>query len=201
MQVKDAIQQRRSIKHFDSGYVMTKNEIDTLLSHAILSPTAFNIQNWRFVVVTDKALRQKIREVSWGQAQVEEASLFIVLVGDLMAWNKDPARYWKKAPQPVQDYLVPAIHPYYDGKPQVQRDEVMRSCGMAAMNLMLHAKSMGYDSCPMDGFDFDKVAELLNLPKDHTPAMFVCIGKGIKEAWPRGGQLPLNEVVIENKFK
>ncbi|NDH09993.1 MAG: nitroreductase family protein [Gammaproteobacteria bacterium] len=201
MQVKDAIQQRRSIKHFDPSHVMTKNEIDTLLSHAILSPTAFNIQNWRFVVVTDKALRQKIREVSWGQAQVEEASLFIVLVGDLMAWNKDPARYWKNAPQPVQDYLVPAIHPYYDGKPQVQRDEVMRSCGMAAMNLMLHAKSMGYDSCPMDGFDFDKVAELLNLPKDHTPAMFVCIGKGIKEAWPRGGQLPLNEVIIENQFK
>jgi nitroreductase len=201
MQVKDAIQQRRSIKHFDPSHVMTKNEIDTLLSHAILSPTAFNIQNWRFVLVTDKALRQKIREVSWGQAQVEEASLFIVLVGDLMAWNKDPARYWKNAPQPVQDYLVPAIHPYYDGKPQVQRDEVMRSCGMAAMNLMLHAKSMGYDSCPMDGFDFDKVAELLNLPKDHTPAMFVCIGKGIKEAWPRGGQLPLNEVLIENQFK
>ena len=201
MQVKDAIQQRRSIKHFDPSHVMTKNEIDILLSHAILSPTAFNIQNWRFFVVTDKALRQKIREVSWGQAQVEEASLFIVLVGDLMAWNKDPARYWKNAPQPVQDYLVPVIHPYYDGKPQVQRDEVMRSCGMAAMNLMLHAKSMGYDSCPMDGFDFDKVAELLNLPKDHTPAMFVCIGKGIKEAWPRGGQLSLNEVVIENQFK
>jgi nitroreductase len=201
MQVKDAIQQRRSIKHFDPQHVMNQNEIDTLLSHAILSPTAFNIQNWRFVVVKDKVLRQKIREVSWGQAQVEEASLFIVLVGDLMAWNKDPARYWKNAPQTVQDYLVPAITPYYDSKPQVQRDEVMRSCGMAAMNLMLHAKSMGYDSCPMDGFDFDKVAEILNLPKDHTPAMFVCIGKGIKEAWPRGGQLSLNEVVIENQFK
>ena len=201
MQVKDAIQQRRSIKHFDANHVMSQDEINNLLSHAILSPTAFNIQNWRFVVVTDKTLRQKIREVSWGQAQVEDASLFIVLVGDLMAWNKNAARYWKNAPQAVQDYLVPAIHPYYDGKPQVQRDEVMRSCGMAAMNLMLHAKSMGYDSCPMDGFDFDKVAELLNLPKDHTPAMFVCIGKGIKEAWPRGGQLPLGEVVIENQFK
>ena len=170
MQVKDAIQQRRSIKHFDPNHVMSEDEINNLLSHAILSPTAFDIQNWRFVVVTDKTLRQKIREVSWGQAQVEEASLFIVLVGDLMAWNKNAARYWKNAPQAVQDYLVPAIGPYYDGKPQVQRDEVMRSCGMAAMNLMLYAKSMGYDSCPMDGFDFDKVAQLLNLPdrKSHV---------------------------------
>ena len=201
MQVKEAVQQRRSIKHFDSNHVMTEKEINELLSLAILSPTAFNIQNWRFVVVTDKALRQKIRAVSWGQAQVEEASLLIVLVADLMAWNKEPGRYWKDAPQPVQDYLVPAIQQYYDGKPEVQRDEAMRSCGMAAMNLMLLAKSMGYDTCPMDGFDFDKVSILLNLPSDHMPVMFVCVGKGIKEAMPRGGQLPLDQVVIQNQFK
>ena len=201
MQVKEAVQQRRSIKHFNPHHVMTDIEIKELLSHAILSPTAFNIQNWRFVVVTDKALRQKIRAVSWGQAQVEEASLLIVLVADLMAWNKEPSRYWKDAPQPVQDYLVPAIQQYYDSKPEVQRDEAMRSCGMAAMNIMLTAKSMGYDTCPMDGFDFDQVSALLNLPKDHTPAMFVCVGKGIKEAMPRGGQLPFDEVVIQNQFK
>ena len=83
MQVKEAIQQRRSIKHFDPNHVMAEKEIHELLSHAILSPTAFNIQNWRFVIVTDKALRQKIRAVSWGQAQVEEASILIVLVATL----------------------------------------------------------------------------------------------------------------------
>ncbi len=70
MHVNEAIQLRRSIKHYDPKYVMTKDEINTLLPNAILSPTAFNIQNWRFVVETDQALRQKIREVSWGQAQV-----------------------------------------------------------------------------------------------------------------------------------
>ena len=201
MQVKEAIQQRRSVKHFDPNHVMTDEEINELLSHAILSPTAFNIQNWRFVLVTDKVLRQKIRAVSWDQAQVEEASILIVLVADLMAWNKEPGRYWKAVPQPVQDYLVPAIHQYYDGKPELQRDEAMRSSGMAAMNIMLYAKSMGYDTCPMDGFDFDKVSGLLNLPQDHTPAMFVCVGKAIKKALPRGGQLPLHEVVIHNQFK
>jgi nitroreductase len=200
MHIKEIIQQRRSIKKFDPDYVINQSEIDDILSHAILSPTAFNIQNWRFLVVKDKSLRQKIRVVSWDQAQVEEASLLIVLVADLMAWNKNPNRYWKDAPKPVQDYLVPAIHQYYKGKPQVQRDEAMRSCGMAAMNIMLYAKSMGYDTCPMDGFDFDKVADILNLPQDHTPVMFVCVGKAIKDPWPRGGQLPLSEVVIENKF-
>lgn len=65
---------------------------------------------------------------------------------------------------------------------------------------MLAAKSMGYDSCPMDGFDFSKVAELIKLPDDHVIAMFVAIGKGIKEAWLRSGQLTLDEVVIKNSF-
>lgn len=82
----------------------------------------------------------------------------------------------------------------------MQRDEAMRSCGMAAMTLMLAAQAMGYDSCPMDGFDFDAVGKLINLPQDHVVAMFVAIGKGTKEAWPRGGQLAPDEVVVQDRF-
>ena len=92
------------------------------------------------------------------------------------------------------------IGQYYNGREQVQRDEAMRSCGMAAQTLMLAAKEMGYDTCPMDGFDFDAVAKLLNLPEDHIPTMFVVVGKALQEAPPRGGQLNMDEVVIYNKF-
>lgn len=201
MNVSTAIETRRSIKAYDADHRMTQAEIDRLMSLAMLSPTAFNIQNWRFVVLQDPALRQQVRAVSWDQAQVTDASILVVLVADLKSWEKQPQRYWKDAPKPVQDFLVPAIDLYYRDKEQVQRDEGMRSCGMAAMTLMLTAKEMGYDSCPMDGFDFDAVAKLLNLPANHTPAMFVAIGKGIKEAWPRGGQLPMNEVVFYDGFK
>ena len=200
MQVTEAIKTRRSIKAFDTSHKMTQAEIDALMSLAMLSPTAFNIQNWRFVLVTNAALRKQIRTVSWDQAQVEEASLLIVLTADLKSWAKEPARYWKNAPQPVQDFLVPAIGQYYDGREQVQRDEAMRSCGMAAMTIMLAATEMGYDSCPMDGFDFDAVAKLLNLPADHTPAMFVVVGKAMQAPWPRGGQIAMSEAVIQNKF-
>jgi len=198
--VTQAIVKRRSIKAFDPHHRMTEEEIAKLMSLAMLSPTAFNIQNWRFVVVTDPVLRQQIRSISWNQAQVEEASLLIVLTADLKSWAKQPERYWQNAPKPVQDYLVPAIGSYYKGNEQVQRDEGMRSCGMAAMTIMLAAKEMGYDTCPMDGFDFDAVGKLLNLPADHTPAMFVVVGKALKEASARGGQLTMNEVVIQNKF-
>ncbi len=200
MNVSQAIQERRSVKAYDPQHHMTEAEIKQLLSLAMLSPTAFNIQNWRFVVVTDPALRKDIRKVSWDQAQVEEASILIVLTADLKAWEKAPERYWQNAPKPVQDFLVPAIGQYYTGNELVQRDEAMRSCGMAAMTIMLAAKEMGYDTCPMDGFDFNAVAKLLNLPDDHTPVMFVVVGKALKPAQPRGGQLKMDEVVVYNRF-
>jgi nitroreductase len=200
MNVTEAIIERRSIKAYDPHHKMTEQEIAKLMSLAMLSPTAFNIQNWRFVVVTDPVLRQQIRAVSWNQAQVEEASLLIVLTADLKAWEKQPERYWANAPKPVQDYLVPAIGKFYQENEQVQRDEGMRSCGMAAMTIMLAAKEMGYDTCPMDGFDFDAVSKLLNLPEDHTPVMFVVVGKALEPARVRGGQLNMDEVVIYNKF-
>jgi nitroreductase len=200
MNVNQAIIERRSVKAYDPQHKMSEEEITKLMSLAMLSPTAFNIQNWRFIVVTDPALRKDIRAASWNQAQVEEASVLVVLTADLHAWKKQPERYWSNAPKPVQDYLVPAIGQYYTGNEQVQRDEAMRSCGMAAMTIMLAAKEMGYDTCPMDGFDFDAVSKLLNLPDDHTPVMFVVVGKAAKEAQPRGGQLPIDEVVVYNKF-
>lgn len=200
MNVSTAIETRRSIKAYDTEHKMTQAEIDQLLSLAMLSPTAFNIQNWRFVVVTDPVLRHQVRAVSWNQAQVQEASLLIVLTADLNAWAKQPERYWKDAPKAASDILVPMIGHYYANNAQVQRDEAMRSCGMAAMTIMLAAKEMGYDTCAMDGFDFDAVAKLLNLPEDHIPTMFVVVGKALKEAPVRGGQLAMSEVVIQNKF-
>ena len=200
MNVTEAIIERRSIKSFDPTHRMTEQEITKLISLAMMSPTAFNIQHWRFVLVTDPVLRQQIRAVSWNQAQVEEASLLIILTADLKAWQKNPARYWANAPQAAQDYLVPAIGHYYEGNVQAQRDEGMRSCGMAAQTIMLAAKEMGYDTCPMDGFDFDAVAKLINLPADHTPVMFVVVGKALAPARARSGQLNMEEVVIYNKF-
>jgi nitroreductase len=200
MNVTEAIVERRSIKAFDPHHKMTEQEIAKLMSLAMLTPTAFNIQHWRFVLVTDPVLRQQIRTVSWNQAQVEEASLLIIITVDLKAWEKDPARYWVNAPKAAQDYLVPAIGQYYAGKEQAQRDEGMRSGGMAAMTLMLAAKEMGYDTCPMDGFDFDAVAKLIHLPEDHVPVMFVTVGKALQPARPRSGQLNMDEVVIYNTF-
>lgn len=76
----------------------------------------------------------------------------------------------------------------------------MRSCGLAGMAIMLAAKDMGYDSCPMDGFDFDAVGEIIHLPKDHLISFMVAVGKGILPPWPKPGQLGYDEVVLQNTF-
>jgi len=71
---------------------------------------------------------------------------------------------------------------------------------MALQTLMLAAKSMGYDSCPMIGFDIEGVAELINLPDDYVMGPMVAIGNGTKQTWPKPGQLALEELVVENGF-
>ena len=200
MNIKEAIAKRRSIKHFDPEHVMTDAEVDDLMTHVILSPTAFNIQHWRFIRVIDKDKRQQIQDASWGQSQVTEGSLLLVLCADLNAWEKQPQRYWQDAPQGVRDFLLPAIANYYTNHHQAQRDECFRSSSIAAMSIMLLAKEMGYDSCPMDGFDFDKVAKIINLPHDHIITMMVVVGKMKEGARPRAGQLGLDEVFFKNNF-
>ena len=200
MDTFDAIESRRSIKSFDINHKMRTDEIEKILQSAILSPTSYNIQNWRFVTVTNQELKNKLSELSHGQKQVLEASLVVILCADLNSWNKDPERYWKNIPKEPRKILVNSLRNSYHGKPQQQRDEAMRSCGMAAQTIMLAAKSMGYDTCPMKGFDYEEVGKLINLPDDHVIVMMIVIGKASKPASPRGGQLTLSEIVFEDHF-
>ena len=195
MDFKKIVQDRRSIKYFDANHTMNKDEINELFKMTLLSPTAFNIQHWRFDVIEDKKLREQIKKISFNQSQVTDASLLVVISGDLDAWKKNPRKYWKNADVNVQNMMESMITDFYSNKKEMQRDEVMRSCSMAAMTMMLCAKNMGYDSCPMDGFDFSELSKLLQFPKNQIPVMFVAIGKKLQNAWSRGGQLNLSQVV------
>jgi nitroreductase len=201
VEVIESIYSRRSIKQFDVEHKLTADEEKKLFEAVIQAPTSFNIQHWRFVVFRDSELRSKLRtELGNDQAQITDASLLVLFTADVNAWKKDPARYWKNAPQEVADLLVGWMGPFHEGREWLQRDEAQRSIGMAMQTMMLAAKGMGYDSCPMIGFEVEKVAELIKLPDDHVMGPMVAIGKGTKEPWPKPGQLPLNELVFDNSF-
>lgn len=201
MDTLQAIYNRRAIKQFDPDHKMTADEERKLFEAALQSPTSFNIQHWRFVILRNPELRSKIRtEFGNDQSQMTDASLLVLFTADMKAWQKEPARYFRNAPQEVADLLVGWMGPFHEGREWLQRDEAQRSIGIAMQTMMLAAQDLGYDSCPMIGYEIEKVAELINLPKDHVMGPMVAIGKGIKDPWPKPGQLALEEVVIENKF-
>ena len=200
MNVTETIDARRSVKHYDPEHVMPEEDLKELIRLTKLAPSSFNMQNYRLVVVQDKELRKELRAVGWDQAQITDASVLFIMCADLSAHEADPTLYWGHAPQEVQDILGPALKPFYDGKPELTRDEGIRSSALAGMTLMLAAKGMGYDSCPMVGFDFDAVAKLINLPDDHALSFMIAVGKETKPAWPRGDRLPDETVVIQDKF-
>ncbi len=200
MDVKTTIETRRAVRKLDPAHVMSEDEIQELMSLAMLSPTAFNIQHWRFVLVRDQALREQIRAACWMQPQITDASLLVVICADVKAWEKSPERYWRTAPDEVRAGLLEGIRQHYERRERFQVEEAMRSCGIAAQTLMLAAQSMGYNTSPMDLGDVDAVAQIINLPADHVIAMYVAIGKGTDAPWPRGGQLAYEEVVKTDRF-
>ena len=200
MDTFEAISSRRAIKKFDSNYKMTSEQVNSLMKLTILSPTSYNQQNWRFVISTDQDVKDKISIAARGQAQPKDGSLVVILCGNMDAWKTDPLRYWKNHPSEKQETVKAALERKYDGNPQNLRDEAVRSCGMAAQTLMLAAKQMGLDSCPMVGFDYDEMAKIIELPDDHLIVLMIVVGKALEPAKERGGQLSLDEVVFENKF-
>lgn len=200
MDVRQALENRRAVKRFDPEVRLQPQEIDELLSLARLAPSAFNLQHCRFVIPEDPQLRQRLRAVSFDQSQVTDASLLVIFCADLQAWRNDAEACWQHLPAEARASVVGMIEQFYTGRDQLQRDEGIRSCALAAMALMLAAQQLGYDSCPMDGFDPEAVGALIGLPADHVVCMYVAVGKAQAPAPPRGGKLPASRTIIRNGF-
>ncbi len=200
MDTFDAIAARRSVKKFDPDHIMSDQDLEKLMQAVALTPTSFNIQNYRFVVLTDQEQKQKIREIGRNQAQFSDCSALVIICGDRNAYAERPERYWAKVDPERREIILSMIAGHYGRNVEARRSENFRSGSMAAMTLMLAAKAMGYDSCPMVGFDFEAAAGIINLPPEHDIIMAVAVGRAVEPARERSGQVPLAELVIRNRF-
>jgi nitroreductase len=200
MDTFEAIKTRRAIKKFDNSYKMSSEDIKSLMEHVILSPTSYNQQNWRFITITEQDVKDKISKAARDQAQPKDGSLVIILCGNMNAWKEEPLRYWKNNTPEKQELVKNSLSKKYADSPQNRRDEAIRSCGFAGQTIMLAAKQMGLDSCPMVGFEYDELADIIKLPNDHLIVLMIVVGKSLEPAGERGGQLPLDQVVFENHF-
>ena len=200
MNITEAIEARRSVKNFDPEHIIPEEDLAELIRLTKLAPSSFNMQNYRLLVVRDKEIRRQIRNVAWDQAHVTDASVLFILCADLTAHQEDASLYWSHAPQEVQHILGPMIKPFYEGNDRLIRDEAIRSTGLAGMTLMLAAKGLGYDSCPMIGFDADKVAELIELPSHYALSFMIPIGMQTQTGWDRGPRLSDDIVISYDRF-
>jgi len=197
--VTDSLQSRLSINNFDKNKPMSSDEIKKLIQYTTLAPTAFNLQNWHFTVVRDSDKKASLKELSYGQQKVEDASVSIIVSGllepqKLIERALRPSLESEVLPQEVVDGWTGAVNNMYADNLEFQRDEAIRSASLASMALMLAADEMGLASCPMIGFDPDGVKKEFNLPSAAVPAMIIPVGYALEGNWSRKPRLPIEQV-------
>ena len=197
MEFSDIVQQRRSIKSYDAEKSISDAELKELFKEVTLSPSSYNLQHWTFIAVKDSEQKKLLKEAAWGQQQVEDCSVAILVCGKLNAYKDAPIIY-KNTPKEVQEGMLPMINNFYEGKEQLQRDEAIRSASLAAMTLMYAAKNLGWATGPIIGFDPVATSKLLNLTQAYIPVMLLVLGYQKKAPRPRDYRRPIEEVVRLN---
>ncbi|HEL2109777.1 nitroreductase family protein [Streptococcus suis] len=176
---------RKSIKVYDETVTIDHEEMLEMLNKAITAPSSVNLQPWRFVVVESATAKTKLRPmVRFNTKQVDTASAVILIFADIKPQDRTEVIYDRavaegKMPPEVRDYQVPAIKSMYDNlSPATMREVVKMDASLAAMQLMLVARSHGYDTNPMSGFDPEEMAATFELdPNRYIPVLMVSIGK------------------------
>lgn len=165
---------RYAVKKFDPTRRIPQQTWDALEQAAVLSPSSYGLQPWRFVVVDDPGVRARLREVSWNQSQITDASHMVVFArraevtpGDVEAHIARIIEVRKTTPTALNDLrrmMLESIH-----NPATLPGGGMvawtRSQVYIALGFFLSAcAALGIDACPMEGFDPSKYDEVLGLP-------------------------------------
>jgi nitroreductase len=202
-EVLKVLEERHSVKEYQKGHKMPKEHLEQLLKSTSLSPSSWNLQHWKLLVIEDQAYKEKLLPIAYNQKQIVDSSVVIAVLGDLQAnLNFDPvfgplakAGYM---PQELHDSLKGQVEGAYQNA-QLARDEAIRNASLASMQLMIAAKALGYDSCPMGGFNHSKLIEEFNIPERYVPVMLISVGLAATPARP-SGRLPLDQIVVTNTF-
>lgn len=198
--VTQAITSRISASVYDASAGLTDETIAELVDIATHAPSAFNAQNWRFIAVRTPEAKARLLPLAFGQQKVVDAAVTFIVCGSLDAHKTLPQTLSATLDagiidQAVYDMWVGAAHGLYAEKPQLQRDEAIRSGSLVAMTLMLAAQDRGLVSTPMIGFDSVAVAEQFGLASAEIPVMLLTVGYPAPGNWPRKIRKPSSEIL------
>lgn len=193
------IEQRISANRFDDSHSLADAEIAWLVQLATRAPTAYNLQNWRFIAVRTPAAKARLRALAQDQAKVQEAAVCFIVCGVLA----DPEALAERLQPFVNEGFMPAAmaqgwlqaaQQQY-ASAQAVRDEALRSASFGAMTLMHAAQAMGLASCAMTGFDAEGVTSSFGLAREEVPVMLVTVGRAAAGNWPQKPRRPLEQVL------
>ncbi|MBK5215756.1 MAG: NAD(P)H-dependent oxidoreductase [Candidatus Pacebacteria bacterium] len=162
---------RYATKVFDSSKIVSEDDINTILESARLSPSSIGIEMWKFIVVKNKELREKLREVSYNQPQITDASYLIVIAQRTDAvenMTKERMERTAKILNAEEDSLV-GLKTMLEGSITQKSsdgslDSWIKSQTYIPLGIMLEtAALLDIDACPMEGFLPEKVDEILGL--------------------------------------
>ncbi len=200
-----AIEERRATPSFD-GEPIPVEDLKQILEAGLQAPSGYNIQPWRFIVVQSPEQKKKLRAASYNQAKVEEASAVIVACGDADGWRKDvdlmlkqgrdggmPESYAAQAKVSVSNYLS-------SFSTEEMRGWLNKMVMIAFTHMMLMAEVMGYDTAPMEGFEQEKVHEVLKLPMSYWVVALLGLGHLKGPDKYRGGRFPISHTVFSDEY-
>jgi nitroreductase / dihydropteridine reductase len=199
MQFAECVMQRYATKKFD-GRMIPEAKVNELLELVRYAPSALNLQPWKIKVVTDKKVKEALRPASNNQEQITTCSHLLVFcadadydalnkrLGDLMKNNHVPDEVVKMVTGMAAGFVAGMTREQQAAWSQAQTY-------LALGNALNGAKSLGFDSCPMGGFDPKEYSRILRIPAHLTPVMLCPIGYAADKPGPKI-RFPLSEIVF-----
>lgn len=209
MKTLEAIKTRRSINFFDKTKTITREQVDTLIELASLSPSSFNLQPWEVIAVDDPERKKILRECAFNQPKAEEASVIFIIIANPGAVEQNIDTILKKQVEAgtlkAENVEATKKMPFqlYDEPDSTTRKVfAVKNAGLFAMSLMLAAKGIGLESHPMDGFNQEKLKKEFGIPEPMIVPMLVAVGYPVPDIHlnARAYRRPVKEVLRYNRF-
>lgn len=201
-ELETLIKSRRSANKFITDVEITDHDLDQIFQLVKFAPSAFNLQHAHYMVIREPGLKQKVYEAANKQYKILTSSAVIVVLGRTDAYQEvdrinEGLLNLGVINKQEFDMEVESVTSFYEhGGDAFKRDEAIRNASLSAMQMMLIAKDQGWDTCPMIGFDAEKLREALSIPQSNIPVMLISIGKeDTSSQRPRGYRKPISEFV------
>jgi nitroreductase len=187
---QEAMDFRHACKVFDDTKKISDAKIREILEAGRKSPSSFGMEAWKFLVVTNEELKAKLRPLCWDQLQITSCSHLVIILAGIDALKPGsglPRKRFERRNMP-QEKLDMYLGLYASHLEETLSSDAniyawsARQTYIAAANMMTCAATLGIDSCPIEGFEKQKVEELLDLnPAKFQVAMLLPFGYRIQE--------------------